>query len=138
MLLSFTGGFYKSILWLSFVVLEIAIAIIFFLRSKMTNADKGKKAVYKVGKEKMSEVSSFVYNVESEGEVDIGVGEAEDWTLHKVGSYADISIDHNDFFGTGDQDSLKITFEKENTGEGPITSVGWLDVQKAVEPLHML
>ena len=86
-----------------------------------------------VGKEKVSEVKKFRYNIESVGEIDIGVGEAEDWTLHKVGSEADIAIDHNDFFGTGNKDSLKITFEKEKTSQGPITSIGWLDVQKAVD-----
>ena len=86
-----------------------------------------------VGKDKVSEVWSFFYQVESAGEIAIEVGEAEDWALHKVGSVADISIDHNDFFGTGDQDSLKITFEKENTSQGPVTSIGWVDVQKAVE-----
>ena len=86
-----------------------------------------------VGKEKISDVRTFYYNVEASGEIPIEVGEQGDWQLHKVGSYADISIDHNDFFGTGDQDSLKITFEKENTSQGPITSVGWVDVQKAVE-----
>ena len=58
-----------------------------------------------VGKEKVSEVKSFFYHVEGTGEIPIEVGEAGDWQLHKVGSYADISIDHNDFFGTGDQDS---------------------------------
>ena len=113
---------------------------------KVTGTLKNKKITYywrvtavneynskSVGKEKLSEVRSFYYNVESSGEIPIEVGEQGDWQLHKVGSYADISIDHNDFFGTGDQDSLKITFEKENTSEGPITSVGWLDVQKAVE-----
>ena len=88
-----------------------------------------------VGKEKVSEVKSFYYQAEIQGEIDIGVGEAEDWVLHKVGSYADISVDHNDFFGVGDQDSLVITFEKENTNQGPgfEKSDGWLDVQKAVE-----
>lgn len=89
-----------------------------------------------VGKEKMSEVSSFIYNVESEGEVDIGVGEAEDWALHKGGSVADISIDHSDFFGTGNQDTLRITFDKEHTLNGQTNvenSRGWIVVQKAVE-----
>ena len=86
-----------------------------------------------VGKEKVSDVKSFFYKTEIVGEIPIPVGEKGDWTLHEVGSYADISIDHNDFFGTGDQDSLVISFEKENTSQGPITSIGWLDVQKAVE-----
>ena len=88
-----------------------------------------------VGREKVSEIRTFFYHVESAGEVEIPVGEAGDWALHKVGSVADIAIDHNDFFGTGDQDSLKITFEKENTSQGPghEKSDGWIVVQKTVE-----
>ena len=86
-----------------------------------------------VGKEKLSEVRSFHLKVEGSGEIPVPIGDVEDWQLHKVGSYADISIDHSDFFGTGDQDSLKISFEKENTSVGPVTSIGWLDVQKAIE-----
>ena len=88
-----------------------------------------------VGKSKVSEVRKFFYKIESAGEIPIPVGEAEDWSLHKVGSVADIAIDHNDFFGTGDPDSLKITFEKENTNQGPghEKSDGWIVVQKAVE-----
>ena len=46
LLLSFTTSFKRSIFWIAFVVLEIAISILFFLRSKMSNSDKGKKAVY--------------------------------------------------------------------------------------------
>ena len=88
-----------------------------------------------VGKSKVSEVRKFFYKVESSGEIEIPVGEAGDWALHKVGSVADIAIDHNDFFGIGQQDSLKITFEKENTNQGPghELSDGWIVVQKAVE-----
>ena len=86
-----------------------------------------------VGKELVSAVSKFRYEIESVGEIEIGVGEAEDWALHKVGSVADISIDHSDFFGTGDQDSLKIAFEKEHTSQGIPSSDGWIVVQKAVE-----
>ena len=88
-----------------------------------------------VGKEKASEIRTFMYEVESSDEIVIGVGEKADWALHEVGSYADISIDHNDFFGTGDADSLVITFEKENTSQGPghEKSDGWIVVQKAME-----
>ena len=46
LLLAFTGDFKQSIIWVFFVILEIAIAILFFLRSKMNRADKGKKAIY--------------------------------------------------------------------------------------------
>ncbi len=44
--LSFTLSFKRSLLWIVLVLLEIAISILFFLRSKMSNVEKGKKAVY--------------------------------------------------------------------------------------------
>ena len=89
-----------------------------------------------VGKSKVSDVGSFYYKTALAGEIPIPVGEVGDWALHKGGSYADISIDHNDFFGTGDQDSVKITFTKEDTLDGVPgveNSKGWIVVQKAVE-----
>ena len=46
LLLAFTGSVKKSVFWVSFVVLEIAISIIFFLRSKMNGKEKEKKNVY--------------------------------------------------------------------------------------------
>ena len=88
-----------------------------------------------VGKEKVSEIRTFMYQVESSDEIKIEIGEKADWALHEVGSYADISVDHNDFFGTGDPDSLVISFEKENTSQGPghEKSDGWIVVQKAMD-----
>ena len=46
LLLAFTVDWKMSILWILFVILEIAISILFFLRSKMSRIDKGKKSVY--------------------------------------------------------------------------------------------
>ena len=47
LLLCFTGTIEKSIFWILFVVLEIAISIIFFLKSKVTSTKNiGKKNVY--------------------------------------------------------------------------------------------
>ena len=46
LLLAFTGSVKKSIFWVSFVILEIAISIIFFLRSKMNKKEKEKKNIY--------------------------------------------------------------------------------------------
>ncbi len=46
LLLAFTGSTKKSIFWIGFVVLEIAISILFFLRSKMNRREKEKKNVY--------------------------------------------------------------------------------------------
>ena len=46
LLLAFTGGLKKSIFWISFVALEIAISILFFLRSKMSRKAKDSKEIY--------------------------------------------------------------------------------------------
>ncbi len=46
LLVAFTGGFKKSIFWVSFVILEIAISMIFFLRSKMSRKAKNQKEIY--------------------------------------------------------------------------------------------
>ena len=46
LLLSFTGSFKKSLFWILIVALEIAISIIFFLRSKMSRKSKNNKDIY--------------------------------------------------------------------------------------------
>ena len=46
LLLAFNGSINKSIFWISFVVLEIAISILFFLRSKMSIKQKDRKEIY--------------------------------------------------------------------------------------------
>lgn len=86
-----------------------------------------------VGKTKVSEVSSFFYEVLEAGEISIPIGEEEDWSLHKEGSFATVKIDNTDFFGTGNQDSLRISFDKEDTKQGNIKSDGWIVVQRPIE-----
>jgi cyclic beta-1,2-glucan synthetase len=46
LLVAFTGSFRKSLFWVSFVVLEIAVSMIFFLRSKMSRKAKNQKEIY--------------------------------------------------------------------------------------------
>ena len=46
LLVAFTGSFRKSLFWVSFVILEIAVSMIFFLRSKMSRKAKNKKEIY--------------------------------------------------------------------------------------------
>lgn len=79
-----------------------------------------------------SEVFHFFVEAPSVEEVPFDFGEADDWTLHPVGSYADISIDRNDFFGKGN-DSLVVSFKKEDTQRGITSSDGWVVVQKTIE-----
>lgn len=86
-----------------------------------------------VGKEKTSEVNSFYYKAKEAGEIGISMGEVSDWTLHKDGSKADIKIDHKDFFANGVDDSLVVSFEKENTNQGIPSSDGWIVVTKPLE-----
>ena len=87
-----------------------------------------------VGKEKMSSNTfKFYYESQNVGEIAIDVGEEADWSLHKAGSYATVSIDHSDFFNSGKSDSLSVTFEQEDTKRGNVTSDGWLAVSKPLE-----
>ena len=46
LLLSFTGSYRKAAFWIAIVALEIAISIIFFLRSKMSRKAKNYKEIY--------------------------------------------------------------------------------------------
>ena len=83
-----------------------------------------------------SRVSNSVYNFYLKApeveEVEFEIGDADDWTLHSLGSYADIGIDDSDFFGNG-KESLVLTFDEEDTNQGIIESDGWIIVTKTVE-----
>ena len=65
-------------------------------------------------------------------EVEFDLGEADDWNLHPLGSYADVSIDTTNFF-KNDKDSIKIQFKKEDTNQGKPESDGWIIVNKTIE-----
>ena len=65
-------------------------------------------------------------------EVHFDLGEADDWTLHPQGSYADVRMDNSDFFGNGEQ-SIEIKFKKEDTNQGKPESDGWIIVTKTIE-----
>lgn len=86
-----------------------------------------------VGKERVSDVHVFTYKSQNVDEIPIPVGEDGDWTLHKEGSYADVSIDKNNFFNEGDPNTLKISFDSEHTKQGIESSDGWIVVTKPVE-----
>ena len=75
------------------------------------------------------EMHTFRYNAAKVGELPIKIEDEQDWVLHKEGSYADISIDRSDFFGTG-YDSLAIVFDKEHTNQGIAKSDGWIVITK--------
>ena len=46
LIVAFTGSYRKAIFWVSFVALEIAVSMIFFLRSKMSRKAKYEKQIY--------------------------------------------------------------------------------------------
>lgn len=79
-----------------------------------------------------SDVFSFYHKAPEIEEVYFDVGEADDWQLHSVGSYADISIDNSNFF-KNNQPSLKVSFKEEDTHQGIPESDGWIIVSKTIE-----
>ena len=87
-------------------------------------------AVNKDHKQESSQVGNFFYESSKEGEIPIEIEDAQDWVLHKEGSYADISVDRSNFFGNN-QNSLAIVFDKEHTNQGIAKSDGWIVVTKS-------
>lgn len=80
-----------------------------------------------------NEVFKFFYESQNVDEINVDLGEEGDWQLHKEGSKATIGIDHSNFFGSGSNDSLTISFEKEDTNRGVPSSDGWIVVTKVLE-----
>ena len=74
-----------------------------------------------------NEVMEFFYKANVQEQIEMDVIHTDEWTRHKDGSNASLSVDKNDFFGTG-RDSLVITFVEEDTnqGEGYEMSDGWV------------
>ena len=79
-----------------------------------------------------SEVRTFFVEAPEVDEFQFDLGEADDWQLHPTGSYADISVDNSNFFGNGEE-SIAISFKKEDTMRGVPESDGWIVVTKTIE-----
>ena len=94
--------------------------VLYYWRVTAVNKDHTKKS---------NDVRNFFYQSAKVGEIPIKIEDEQDWVLHKEGSYADISIDRTDFFGTGN-DSLAIVFDKEHTSRGVPSSDGWIVITK--------
>ena len=75
--------------------------ITYYWRVTAVNQDHSKK----------SNVGNFFYKSANDKEIPIEIEDAQDWVLHKQGSYADISIDRSNFFGNN-KNSLAIVFDK--------------------------
>ena len=79
--------------------------------------------------QKSEQTNHFFYESIKVDSIPIEIEDEQDWVLHKEGSYADIAIDRNDFFGNG-ENSLVITFDKEHTCQGIPKSDGWIVITK--------
>lgn len=84
---------------------------------------------------KVSEqINNFFYESDKKAEVPILIEDAQDWTVHKEGSKATVSIDRNNFFGNN-KDSVVIKFDMEDTKQGDdehtVFSDGWIVISKS-------
>ena len=95
--------------------------IIYYWKVTAINRDNNKKC---------KENGQFLYKAADVGEIPIEIEDADDWVLHKEGSYADISVDRSNFFGNN-ENSLVIKFDKEHTLQGITKSDGWIVVTKS-------
>ena len=94
--------------------------ILYYWRVTALNKDHTKKC---------NEAGNFFYQAAKVDELPIKIEDSQDWVVHKEGSQAEVSIDRNDFFGTGN-DSLVIKFDKEHTNQGIPSSDGWIVITK--------
>ena len=80
------------------------------------------------------EYGSFYYIANTGTEINFDIEYADEWTVHELGSPANISIDNNNFFGNNKK-SLVIKFDQEMTNRGEPTSDGWMVIthQQEVE-----
>lgn len=78
------------------------------------------------------QVGEFFLGIPDIEQIEIPIDYADDWVRHTVGSYAQASINKNDFFGNG-KNSLVISFNEEDTNRGNPESDGWLCFTRSVE-----
>lgn len=71
---------------------------------------------------------SFFIKAQEVDEVEIPIGNADDWRLHSDGSSANISIDESNFFNNG-KESVVVEFNEEEIKQGP----SWVVVTKSAE-----
>lgn len=90
------------------------------------------EAVNSAGKKYSTSTYSFYILAQEVDEVAFDLGEADDWSLHPLGSYADIAIDNSNFFNN-DQESLVVSFKTEDTKRGIPESDGWIIVTRTIE-----
>lgn len=74
-------------------------------------------------------INNFYYASKKIDEIPIKIEDEQDWTVHKEGSQATVSIDRTNFFNN-DENSLSIVFDKEHTNQGIPESDGWIVITK--------
>ena len=79
-----------------------------------------------------NDVFRFYISAPEVNEVPFSLGESDDWKLHELGSYADVSVNDSSFFGEL-QPTLRIAFKMEDTKRGIEESDGWLITSRTIE-----
>ena len=87
-------------------------------------------AVNKDHKKECNAMGNFFYESVKITEIPINIEDEQDWSVHKEGSKATVSIDRNNFFGNN-KNSLVINFKKEDTSQGISKSDGWIVITKS-------
>ncbi len=78
---------------------------------------------------KSKSVNNFFFASKKIEEIPIKIEDEQDWTVHKEGSQATVSIDRTNFFNNN-ENSLAIVFDKEQTNSGKPDSDGWIVITK--------
>lgn len=78
---------------------------------------------------KSKSTNNFYFASKKIDEIPIKIEDEQDWTVHKEGSQATVSIDRTNFFNNG-ENSLAIVFDKEHTNQGIPDSDGWIVITK--------
>ena len=94
--------------------------ILYYWRVTASNRDHTKMC---------NEMGNFFFKAPVIDSIPIEIEDAQDWVLHKEGSYADVSIDRTNFFGNN-KNALAISFDKEHTLTGNPKSDGWIVITK--------
>lgn len=96
----------------------------YFWRVTAVNADTQKAS--------SQGVARFYLSAAAVTSIDFDIDYADEWTVHREGSVASVSVDKTDFFGNG-KNALKVAFCEEDTNRGEPTSDGWMVITHQAE-----
>lgn len=83
------------------------------------NLDNSKRANQEYG--------SFYLKANSDEEIDFPTEYVDEWSVHELGSQANVAIDNSNFFNNN-KPSLVISFDERQTNTGNVESDGWIVV----------